>query len=61
MVLLYWGWVFFFLVLGGRHVGLGVCALGGAGTPNAALLKLKLGLQPPSGPTEVTQGARGLY
>ena len=33
-----------FLVFGARQVGLGVCGLGGAGTPKAALLKLKHGL-----------------
>ena len=49
-----------FLVFGALQVGLGVCGLGGAGTPKAALFKLKLGLRTSSGPTKVTMRASGL-
>ena len=49
-----------FLDFGARQVGFGVCGLGGAGTPKAALFKLQLGLRTSSGPTKVTMGAPGL-
>ena len=46
-----------FLVFDARQVGLGLCGLGGAGIPKAALVKLQLRLRISSGPTKVTMGA----